>query len=205
MIKNIICDMGNVLLSYDPSLVVDTFCDEQEEKDIVLRELFNGPEWRMMDQGILTEEESLARIFGRCDSRFHEKIETCLRRWTICKKPLPGVYDFLDGLRKAGYGLYVLSNAAASFHDYFPKDFPEGTFDGIVVSCDEKMVKPDPRIYALICDRYHLVPCECLFVDDREENTEAARQSGMHAVTYAGDYEIVWKYLAEEEGSKTNV
>lgn len=188
MIRNIICDMGNVLLSYNPQMVVDTFCTTQEEKDVVMRELFNGPEWQLMDEGLLNEEESLERIFKRCDSRFHDYIEICLKRWTICKKPLPGVYEFLTDMRKKGYGLYVLSNAAASFHDYFPKDFPDGTFDGIVVSCDEKLVKPDLRIYQVICDRYHLAPGECLFIDDREENTAAAREFGMHAVTFAGDW-----------------
>ena len=204
MIRNVICDMGNVLLDYNPRMVVDTFCDTAEEKDVVMRELFKGPEWGMMDEGILTKEECLKRVCSRCDSRFHEKIGICLDRWTICMKPLPGVYDFLADLRCAGYGLYVLSNAAPSFHDYFPESYPDGTFNGIVVSCDEKLVKPDLRIYELICDRYDLTPEECIFVDDREENVEAARKIGMHAVTFEGDYGVVWRYLIQDMNRTTN-
>ena len=190
--------MGNVLLDYNPQMVVDTFCESREEKDLVMRELFKGPEWPMMDEGILTADECLERVCGRCEERFREKIKVCLEQWPICMKPLPGVFDFLADLRNAGYGLYVLSNAADTFHDYFPKEFPEGTFDGIVVSCDERIVKPDRRIYALICDRYDLEPQECLFVDDREENVEAARAYGMHAVRFDGDYVVVFRYLIEK-------
>lgn len=190
--------MGNVLLNYDPQMVVDTLCGTEEEKDVVMRELFNGPEWVMMDEGIMTTDECLERVCGRCDSRFHEKVKVCLERWPICMRPLPGVYDFLADLRNADYGLYVLSNAAPVFHDYFPKEFPEGTFDGIVVSCDVRLVKPDLRIYRLILDRYDLEPGECLFVDDREENVQAALRSGMHAVRFDGDYGVVWKYLVEK-------
>ncbi len=197
MIRNVICDMGQVLLSYEPHMVVDAFCGTDEEKTLVMRELFNGPEWIMMDEGILTTEECLVRIYSRCAPQFHEKIRICLEKWTMCLKPIPGVYDFLADMRGAGYRLYVLSNAAPAFHDYFPEDFPDGTFDGIVVSCDERLLKPDLRIYELICDRYGLEADECLFIDDREENVKAAVKAGMHAVRFDGDYGVVWKYLVE--------
>ena len=53
MIKNIVLDMGNVLLDYNPEFVLTTFCSSPEEKDIIDRELFNGPEWKMGDKGDL--------------------------------------------------------------------------------------------------------------------------------------------------------
>ena len=139
--------MGKVLLQYNPRAVCKEFCQSPEEEAVVLRELFEGPEWVLMDKGEMTPEESLEQIKQRVPEKFHKALSDCLRNWTVCMIPVPGAKDFVKEVRKAGYDLYVLSNAAPAFYDYFPKEYPLEIFDDVVVSCDVHKLKPDPSIY----------------------------------------------------------
>ena len=80
-------------------------------------------------------------------------------------------------LKRAGYRLYVLSNMSREFIDFLRRTEIYGCFDGEVVSCEEGVVKPEPRIYEILLDRFGLDPAETLFIDDRRSNLEAAAAS----------------------------
>ena len=99
-----------------------------------------------------------------------------------------------------GYQTYVLSNAAQSFYEYFPKFYRMEDFDGVVVSSDVHLIKPDVRIYAYLLEKYHLNPEECLFLDDREDNVEAARKAGMQSMLFTEDYETLRAFLKQNAG-----
>ena len=148
MIKNIVLDMGNVLLTYDPEVCLNHFLENEEDRAVIRKELFEGPEWELV----------------------------------------PGAREFCDNAKKKGYKLYVLSNASSSFYDYFLNFSELGYFDGIVVSCDIHSIKPEPDIYRHLFHKYELLPEECIFFDDREENVRAARKEGMQAAIFTGDY-----------------
>ena len=75
--------------------------------------------------------------------------------------------------------------------EYFPKYFPLEWFDGIVVSSDEHIVKPDAGIYRILLERYGLNADECLFIDDRADNVRGAVESGMNAYVFNNDFETV--------------
>ena len=89
----------------------------------------------------------------------------------------------LEELRAAGVKTYAITNFSrekfALTRELYP--FLEG-FDGIVVSAHERLLKPDPRIYALLCERHPLTPADCIFIDDSLPNIEAARAFGMPTV-----------------------
>ena len=70
------------------------------------------------------------------------------------------------------------------FFHYFPKHYDLNSFDGVVVSSDVKMIKPNPEIYQYILKTYHLNPEESLFVDDMKENIEAAKALGIHGIVF---------------------
>ena len=86
-------------------------------------------------------------------------------------------------LKAAGYRLYVLSNMSREFIDFLRRFPVYGLFDGEVVSCEEHTVKPEPRIYEILLERYGLTPSETLFIDDREMNIEAAAL-GIHGFVF---------------------
>lgn len=191
MIRQIVLDMGNVLLDYNPKAVLDAFCSTDEEKEVIYRELFQGPEWVQGDLGWIKDKGRYELVKARVPEKMHPALKRCANEWDFCMKPLPGAKDFCSYARKKGYGLYVLSNASDAFYEYFPNFAPLEDFDGIVVSCDLHVIKPDIRIYQHLLNAFHLIPEECLFIDDRKENVSGARAARMQGEVFYGDFEAV--------------
>lgn len=191
MIKNIALDMGNVLLDYDPEVSLNKFCPDEEAKNIIRRELFEGPEWAMGDRGEISDGDRYGLVKPRVPEKYQEALKKCAENWDICMTPVDGALDFCGYVKSKGCGIYVLSNASDKFYEYFPNFAPLDYFDGIVVSADEGVTKPDIRIYEIFLERYGLTPDECLFIDDREDNAEGARAAGMQAFVFGNDFEAV--------------
>lgn len=198
VIKNIVLDMGNVLLSYDPHVILNQVCETEKEKQLILSELFEGEEWIMGDRGNITNEQRYDLVKERLPRELHPKLKECVLHWDICMKPIDGAKEFCSRCRAEGYGLYVLSNACNHFYDYFPQHYAMDSFDGVMVSSTVHLIKPDVRIYELLCSTYRLKPQECVFIDDRPENVEAAKGIGMEGIVFTGDYAVVEDYLKEK-------
>lgn len=195
MIKNIVLDMGNVLLAYDPHVILNQACENEREKELILKNLFEGEEWIMADRGDITNEQRYDLVKVRLPKELHPKLKTCVEHWDICLQPIEGAVEFCKKQRAQGMGMYVLSNACNRFYEYFPKHYDMDFFDGIMVSSRVHLIKPDVKIFELLCETYGLVPQECFFIDDRPENVEAARRIGMQGMVFAGDYAIVEQTL----------
>lgn len=191
MIKNIILDMGNVLFDYNPQIPLNQYCETEEEREIIRRELFEGPEWVLRDLGNITEEEARGQIEKRIAKELYQSLRNCMERWTDSMLPIKEAQEFVEYIMKQGYKVYVLSNASDAFYDYFPRFRPIEDFDGIVVSADIHMIKPDEGIYRYLTDKYNLESEECLFIDDRKENVDTALQLGWQAEVFEGDFEKI--------------
>lgn len=195
MIKNIVLDMGRVLLNYDPYVILNKVCDTDEEKSIIDKELFNGEEWIMGDYGTLKNAERFDGVSKRVPEYLHDKLRECVDNWDICMTPVEGAQEFCRLVKDKGYKVYVLSNACNKFYEYFPKYYDMNFFDGIVVSSDVHTIKPEPEIYKYLINKYELAPEECLFIDDRAENVEGARAVGMQAVIFTNNYDEIAKMV----------
>ena len=189
MIKNVVLDMGNVLLSYDPHVILDKVCETEEEKQLILTNLFESEIWLMGDRGEITNDERYDLAKEHLPEKLHPKLKECVAHWDICMLPIAGAKEFCHRCREEGYRIYVLSNACNHFYDYFPRYYDIDLFDGVMVSSDVHLIKPDTRIYELLCETYGLEPQECVFIDDRPENVEAAERVGMKGIVFDGDYE----------------
>ncbi len=187
LVKNIILDMGNVLLVYDPELYVANLC-RPEAREIILKELFYGPDWPKQDLGLIGKPELFDLVSQRVPAEYHEDLKQVIFGWTDYMKPVKGAAAFLQKMKETGYHLFVLSNAGFDFHDYFPSFYDIRLFDGIVVSCDRHVIKPDPLIYRYLLETYHLNPSECLFIDDMERNVDGAKNCGIQGYLFTGDF-----------------
>lgn len=190
--KNVIFDMGNVLLTYDPEVCLNHIVEKEEDRALIRRELFEGPEWVQGDLGELTDEERFNGVSKRVPERLHEELRRCTVEWDMCMHPVKQAREFCDYLKKSGFGIYVLSNASSSFYRYFPRFAPFDYFDGIVVSCDVHIIKPDIRIYQHLLKKYNLRADECFFIDDLEANIEGSRNAGIDGAVFEGDF---WRLI----------
>ena len=187
MIRNIVFDMGNVLIQWRPALFVEGTGVPEEDRPLLLRELFGSVEWIQMDRGTLSMEEGLEAVCRRLPERLHPVVWDIVNNWHQDIPPLEGVYELVKELKGKGYRIYLLSNTCTRFHD-FRKNIPAlEFFDGEFVSCDFHFVKPEPGIYLRFLEYFRLRPEECVFIDDDPRNIEAAVRCGMGGVIFHGD------------------
>ena len=195
MIRNIIFDMGNVLLKFDRNLFLSQIDVDENAKTILNREVFASLEWSMMDRGTISEEDALKRMKVNIPEELHKYADILVKDWDKMTGPVEGMADIVKELKSQGYGIYLLSNASKKIHDYWNSIPGSEYFDGMIVSCDYKLVKPQNEIYHLFEDKFGLNLNECLFIDDNGPNIEAAIYNGMKGIVFHGDIEDLKKKL----------
>ena len=190
MIRNIVFDMGQVILRFDPAFFMDRDgITDPDDRKLILNELFLSVEWAQMDAGTLTEETAEPLILPRFPERLRETVRKLLYTWAWPRDMIPGMEDLVRRLKEAGYRIYLLSNASVAQHDYWPRYDVSRYFDGKLISCDVKVVKPCHRIYRLFTEKYSLDPAECLFVDDATANVAGAIACGWQGIVFHGSEE----------------
>ncbi|HKF63406.1 MAG TPA: HAD family phosphatase [Dongiaceae bacterium] len=172
-------DVGNVLIRWDPrNLYRKLIADEAEREDFLAR--ICSPEWNLeMDRGrpfaegvaervaLFPQHEALIRAF---DERWLETLDGAVEESVA----------ILEELRAAGVKTYAITNFSGEKFALTRNRYPFlGGFEGIIVSAHEQLLKPDLRIYALLCERHGLAPADCVFIDDNLANVEGARAFGM--------------------------
>lgn len=189
--RNIIFDMGNVLINYGPEHFVDREDLSPADRALLLENIFHAPEWPMMDSGELNEPDMEARVLPRLPERLHAVTRRLIYSWERPMEPIPGMAELAAECKARGMGVYLLSNASRRQPEYWP-DIPGSEhFDGAVISALVRQVKPGPGIYRTLLERYGLRPEDCLFIDDMQKNVDGALAVGMHAVRFTGDVEAL--------------
>lgn len=190
MIRNIVFDMGNVVIRFDPSYFLDRAgITQTEDRRLIMNELFLSVEWAQMDAGTLTEKTAEPTILSRFPARLKDSVRELLYSWAYPREMIEGMEDLIGRLKAAGYGIYLLSNASAAQHDYWPKYPVSSLFDGKLISCDVKIVKPCHRIYEVFAEKFSLQPEECLFIDDAPANVAGAIACGWQGIVFHGSTE----------------
>ena len=197
MIRNIVFDMGQVLLRFLPDLFIERLGVEGEDKKLLNREVFRSLEWARMDRGSLTDEEAARIICRRVPERLHDAVHKLVAMWDRPILAVEGTEELIAELKEKGYKIYLLSNASYRQHDYWPKLPASRYFDGTLVSADVKLVKPQPEIYRLLCETFSLEPDECAFIDDAINNAEGAYLCGMHPIVFHDDVAELRERLRE--------
>ena len=187
MIKNIVFDMGGVLIRFDRNLFMARLGVSEEDKTLLMREVFLAPEWVMMDRGSLTDEQAAEIMCRRIPERLHEAVHKLVAFWDRPILEIEGVYELIEELKSLGYPIYLLSNASCRQHDYWPRIPASRFFDGTLVSSDVKLVKPMPEIYLRLLQQFGLKADECFFIDDSTANVEAALYTGMNGAVFFED------------------
>ena len=169
MIRNIIFDLGNVIINYNQEQIINNFTKKEEEIKYIYDEIFHAPEWELMDLGNITNDEAIEIINKRNEFKYQKLTEDFLHEWYKKRLFNNDVIKIAKDLNKKGYKLFVLSNMANSTYEYLRKNEFFSLCSGITISAYEHVIKPDEKIYRLLLERYNLNAEECFFIDDRED------------------------------------
>ena len=178
MIKNIIFDLGNVIINYNQKKIINNFTEKEEEIKYIYDEIFHAPEWTLMDLGDITNDEAIDK---RNEFKYEKLTQEFLHEWHK-KQPINrDIVEIAKILKNNGYNLFVLSNMANQTYEYFKNDEFFSLCTGIVISAHEHVKKPDEKVYRLLLNRYNLNAEECLFIDDDDsgKNYETANKIGI--------------------------
>lgn len=199
MINTVVFDMGGVLRDFDPEYILSSFgIDDPEDILTVRRESFDTADWVDVDRGTLLDDEAVALMCPRMPERLRTAAENAIRNWwTLPVRKVPGMDELISEIHGLGYRLYILSNASAHLHQYCDRLPGADCFDGIFVSADWQLIKPEREIYEKFWEHFSLDPAECVFIDDNNVNVSEARHFGMDAITFFHDVPRLRRELRE--------
>lgn len=183
--------MGGVLIDYNPEKTLYGMFDK-ETADILLREIFRNDIWSLKDRGMILPEEIMEQKKNVIPEAVYEKTCEMVNNFYPCMPPFEKMCELVKQLKQNGYGIYLLSNASSDFHERRSGIPALAFFDGVLISADYKLLKPEKEIYEALYEKFSLNPEECFFIDDVQKNIDGAKATGMDGhCYYHGDVEIL--------------
>lgn len=186
MIKNVIFDIGLVMIDFDWASFVHGIVNDEKAEKVINAATWGNKTWNELDRGVLPFDEVI-KLFQQNAPGYEKEIKLLFDRLGECPRKMPYAIPWVKELKAKGCGVYYLSN----FFEYLMQEAPEVLdfipyMDGGIFSCHEKITKPDPEIYRRLCTKYDLIPSECVFIDDSPANIESARKFGLNGVLFEG-------------------
>lgn len=173
MIKNIIFDLGNVIVQNPNIDIVKEFFKEEKDAINFNEYIFKSEFWKLMDLGKMNNLEIANAIKEEklVDVTNYDEVENFMLNWfTKCNVNFKTM-EIGKRLKQKGYNIYILSNMSKSTFEYFSKKYEFFTMvDGAIVSAYEGIKKPDSKIFELLLERYSLNAEECILIDDDDTN-----------------------------------
>ena len=186
MIRNIVFDIGNVLVNFDPKSFLKRKGFDEAMADRIIEASVKTPVWNELDRGAWTEEE-LIEGFVRNDPKIEEQIRRAFSDYEDIVLPTTYAIPWIKELKAKGYRVYYLSNCSRMVEVQCEEAMAFLPYtDGGILSYTDKLIKPDPAIYLLFLERFGLKADETVFLDDTLVNIEAAEKLGIHGIWFKG-------------------
>lgn len=184
MIKNIIFDFGAVLVDWNPHHLYDSYFGDATKAEWFLTEVCPY-EWNAQcDAGRPIKDITAERV--ALFPEWEKEIRMYFDHWVdMMGDPIPGMEELVRDYKQRGYGVWGLTNWSAETLPMVRDDYPVfKLLDGYVVSGQEKVVKPDARLYRILLERFGLKAEECVFIDDNPANTAGAEAVGIRGIVF---------------------
>ena len=169
-------DLGGVFFDWDPKYFFKNIFEDPEEMEYFLTEICND-EWNIQQDAGREIKEAENYIISKFP-KYKKQIKMYYKNHRkMINKTFDLSIQILEELKNLNYSCYALSNWSAETFEGMDTDYPFlNNFEGILISGQEKLAKPDPEIYKLAIDRFDLNPPNCVFIDDRLENIQTAQK-----------------------------
>lgn len=184
MIKNVIFDVGKVLVEYDPDSYMERLGFDSKTRQAVNQAMFQNPLWEESDRGKLSTEELLEKFIFN-DKEYKEEITKAYQTVGNTIELFSYSVAWIKELKQRGYRVYILSNYAEITYEQTKEKMEFLPYvDGAVFSFQCKWIKPEKEIYEELCRKYSIEPRESVFLDDRLDNIEQARNLGFFGIQF---------------------
>ena len=181
-INTVIFDIGGVMVGLGRLHFFEQFGYSPQMCERLLSSTMKSPHWKELDRGVLTDEEVIDR-FVKDAPELETEIRRSMENVHGIVYRLETSIPWIEELRESGRRVLYLSNYSMKVanDNEDAMDFLSH-MDGGLLSCDYKVIKPDPAFYMILIEKYDLEPSECVFLDDLEDNLAAARSLGIHTI-----------------------
>lgn len=183
MIRAIVFDLGNVLVEFDPINGMKKLGFSKEAVTQFQEHIFSGL-WEQCDARPIGNKE-IRELFKKAVPGFEQEVDVLWDHITVVTRMYEYSQAWISDLKRRGYQVFILSNygqqsfAANSKLYSFLSDV-----DGMVISYQVEMMKPNPEIYRYLAEKYHILPEEAVFLDDRKENVDGAIACGFSGILF---------------------
>lgn len=184
MVDTIIFDIGKVLVDWNWKEYLESYGYGAKKNEILANAVFLSEYWIETDRGVWTDEQIL-QSFMKKAPECEQEIRTLWDGMGNCVHTCNYTKSWIQELKQQNYKVYYLSNYGKTLKEKTKEalNFTEDC-DGGIFSYEVKLVKPEPDIYQALIEKYNLIPQQCIFLDDRQENVVAAQQMGMHGIVF---------------------
>lgn len=183
-IRNVVFDVGNVIVRWSPSLIVESTFGTDSDHDYYLENIFKHRLWKELNLGTYTEDEVINAYLEFVDAS-REEMQILFHHVKESQQLISGTVVLIKQLHSAGYPIYALTDnvheivkslkARYDFWDYF---------NGAVVSAEVGMLKPEPPIFKHLLATHDLEAVETVFIDDHPPNVQGAKTVGLEAILF---------------------
>lgn len=186
-VDTVVFDIGNVLIEWDPENLYRKLIPDPDERHRFLNEICTM-DWNLQQDLGRSWEEAVGEL-SAVHPEYKDLIAAYSERWNeMVPGEVTGSAAILDELKASGVPLYAITNFSNEKFTEAKTRFPflASSFRDIVVSAEERLLKPDRRIFETLLTRNNLEAGACVFIDDSMKNVEGARAAGLEAIHFTG-------------------
>ena len=196
MIKNIVFDFGQVLVHFDPMYMTGQYIKGEADVALASEVIFDRLYWDRLDAGTIEDAEVEAAIVSRLPARLHGAAVTAYRNWIYNIPEIDGMRELVKKLkREKGVRVFVLSNISRYFAAHAHEIAILKEAEKCIFSAVCGHIKPDPDMFAYLCEECGILPEETCFIDDNAKNIAGAGAFGIHTYLFDGDAKRLEEHL----------
>jgi len=197
--KIVLCDMGQVLINFNPEKIIAHYTDDPKSAMILKKAIFENQVWLDLDLGIITNKKAIALICEKVPDSLHDLVKSIILTWPITNTQIEAMIPVIKAIKEKGLKLILASNTSLMFHEFGKAIDALKMFDGFIISADIHQAKPDPVFFKTLLRRFDLDPADCFLIDDKLENIESAAQCGIDGAVFTGDIDQLKTILRNNE------
>jgi len=186
MIRNIIFDIGGVLLDYNPKTYLDKLDIKESRRNKLNDVIFHDQRWKDCLNGFISNSELIEQLV-RENLEYKNEIELILSKDSLkyMLPPKQEMIEYYKSLKQKGYKIYLCSNITKDTYNYIKDSFEIiQVAEGGVFSCFENISKPNPEIYYRLIEKYNLEIEKSILIDDTKRNVMSANDIGLSGILF---------------------